>query len=246
MPCYAYMVLFYQPESENSEVRCLVLRRQKSPVWFAQAPMKGRPMKKFLEDENNFIKNYDGYTYYLPTGISYEKCFHGKYPGRLCFPGGQANGDESIESCAKREFLEETGVDVCEYDCSLYLEMQSWKDEALKYGALFIQLTPVDFQLVKQRILLNFDAHKQYRDSIIQMAASSEDFTPTTPLLTDDEFTNEPAHTASSDRYGSDWEMTLSDALLYFDAFKADGMDWFLQFVEELRDRLPISQKEVN
>ncbi|RYG96211.1 NUDIX hydrolase [archaeon] len=236
-PTYGYLVLFYQPEDKNLEPQVLVLRRQKSPVWFAHPPMSGRPMEEFLADKN-FLKEHGGCTFYLPRGISYDKYFIGKYPGKLCFPGGQANDNETIESCAKREFLEETGVDICQYDCSLRLGMRSWQMEDVVYGMMFIQLSPEDFQQVKQRILLKLDANDQYRANIVRMAASSTDFTPTMPPLTDDEFTKEPLHSTSHDVYGSDWEMTLTDAIRYFDMFQRDGMDWFLQFVGDLQVRL--------
>eukprot|EP01031_Cornospumella_fuschlensis_P033124 gene33124-40068_t len=234
---YAYMVLFYLPVHDSSEPKVLVLRRQKSPVWFAHPPMQGKPMERFLAD-HNYTKVNDIFTYYLPEGISYDKYFKGKYAGRLCFPGGQANVNESIEECAKREFREETGVDINNYNLSLRLGVQSWQMAGMTYGMLYIQLSPVDFQQVKNSILQNFRASDQYRASIVQQALSSLDFTPASPPLTDDEFTAEPLHTVAHDKYGGNWEMTLTEAKSYFSQFRNEGMDWFLQFVQDLQGRI--------
>jgi 8-oxo-dGTP pyrophosphatase MutT (NUDIX family) len=35
----------------------------------------------------------------------------GDYPGTWCIPGGHQKGDETLEECARRECLEETGID---------------------------------------------------------------------------------------------------------------------------------------
>jgi len=64
-------------------------------------------------------------------------------PLKVCFPGGGIDGDESQQQCARREMLEELGVQITPLRC---VWQQSWPQKKLTLFGWHGQLLSMDLQ----------------------------------------------------------------------------------------------------
>ncbi len=69
----------------------------------------------------------------------------GSYPGMWSIPGGKLEGDESTQDCARREFLEETNVDIKDMDLNFIgLIPRHTRDGKKVKGLMYVYLLKVE------------------------------------------------------------------------------------------------------
>lgn len=89
-------------------------------------------MKIVVHNDDNLTKNDITESIYRSRGViinSNEEVLLGYCKGTYQFPGGYAEAGETINECLKREVLEETGIDILDYNEKPFYSIQYYSKD---------------------------------------------------------------------------------------------------------------------